>query len=316
MTDGVRPGDESPAVAYCIFHQAAAEAGREEYARTLRELHELLREQGTAAVAEHPRALRDAVLREVQVLLGSLAPFLETPMRGDAFAVRGILEESLGKFAARFAGGLPASLQYSLEGRVHIPTAKRAAERKLLQQGREYLAGLGFETSKAEPPLHESMFVVSGGAGLDLLEHLVRDRIGIYGPTHGRHLSQFHRSSYAAYNLIHRQGPFPEFAAMPGWSEAALFFAKPRMLYGEFREQLASVAAGLGVEIGPAHLSIWQRKLGLGPGVEFALRIVTRDSAAIGAAVQWLTSAGPSVPMKQALLTDGRLVLKEVLFPS
>jgi hypothetical protein len=309
-------GVSSPAVAYCIMHQAGPRVPRDEYAQTLVELHGLLRENDAGLQAEHPRSVREAIVREVQVLLGSLSPFLQTPFRSDTVEVRSIVEESLGKFATRFAGGRPAGVQYSLEGRVYIPPSRKTAERRLLLQGREYLNGLGFGTARTDPSLHESMFVVDGGAGLDLLEHIVRDRIGIYAPTHGRHVMQFRRSIYAAFNMIHVQGTFPEPGAMAGCTEAALFFSKPKVHYEEFREQLISVANDLVGALGPSHCSIWQRKLGLGSGVEYVLRILAQDAADISGSIQWLSTASLEPTMKQVLLTEGRLVVKEILYPS
>lgn len=305
-----------PPVAYCIFHQSAPHIQPAEYAQTLRELHRRIAEEGTLLAATRTRVLREAIAREAQVVRGALSPFLQTPIQSDAVDVRRMLEESLEKFAGQLHGREGAAVHYTLGGRVFVAPSRKSLERRLLQQGRAYLAGLGFGMTRNDPAVYESQFVVGGGAGLDLLEYLVRDRLGIYATTHGKHLGQFQRTSYAAYNLVHALGALPPEVKLGSCTEADLFFTKPGLRYGEFREHLTAALNGLAAEVAPEHLSLWQRKLGLGSGVEYVLRIVGGNAAQIGESVQWLATAVPAPPVKKALAVEGCLLVKELLFSS
>jgi len=307
-------GISTPAIAYCITHQSAPKVTREEYGKTLEELHRRIKAESTSIVEGYPRTIHEAALREAQMVKGVLSPFLQTPIQSDPMEVRRILEDSLEKFAGRLVDSSGPGLRYSLEGRAFVPPSKRTVERRLLQQGKTYLGGLGFGMEKRDPSVHESMFVVEGGSGLDILEHIVRDRLGIYTPTHGKHLLQFQRTSYASYNLLHALGAMPPPAQIHGCTEAAVFFAKPHVRYGEFREHLTALMNDLAAAVEPDHCSLWQRKLGLGSGVEFVLRVVAGSAAKISGSVHWLATATLEPSLKQALLAEGRLVLKELLF--
>lgn len=312
MSLSAHSGVPVPEIAYCILHQSGPDVPRETYLKTLQEFHTALAEESRTLAAAYARAVREGTEREAQSLRSALAHFLETPIRSDAEEVRKTLADALeriGGHSAEFPG-----LRYTLEGRALSPSPKNAAERRLLQQGRDHLAALGFGVSRTDPPVHESVFVVTGGAGLDLLEWMVRDRLGISGGAHGSHLGQFRRTSYAAYNLVHAAGALPPGERIPVCLEAALAFAKPDMTYEDLRVALAALTEDLARTAGAEHVTAWQRKLGLGAGVEFVLRIVSPSAETTTGSLQWLAGATLAGPLRRALVQEGRLVLKELVF--
>src|SRR5207237_7468835 len=70
--------------------------------------------------------------------------------------------------------------------------------------GREYLASLGFKPGQGV--LHESWLLFRGSVHYDVMQHVVRDRMGIYQGAHGDHLENVGRTSFGTYDLIYQLG--------------------------------------------------------------------------------------------------------------
>jgi hypothetical protein len=62
------------------------------------------------------------------------------------------------------------------------------------------------------------------------------------------------------------------------------------------------------------HVSLWQRKLGLGVGREFILRIISGKSEIAGEVVQWLNAYEEKSFVRDAVVGNGSLVVKDLLF--
>ncbi len=303
-----------PTIAYCAMHQALPTVPLAEYMKTMKELHERIAYESEAINAEYTKSLRETLLREVQAIHGSLSSFLQTPISSDDKEVRHILEEEIGKFGDAVVDNKGYGLKYSVEGKVFHASTKKALEKKLLSAGKAYLEELGFTSGKGKGEIFESMFVVEGGLNLDILEHIVRDRLGIYSTTHGKHIKEFGEYAYTAYNLVHSVGTLPEREARRKYFEAVLFFSKPDTKYAPFRKALVDILKKLHEEVKPVHLALWQRKLGLGVGKEFALRVASDNSDQISGVVHWLEEHDENPLIKETLIRDGKLILKELLF--
>jgi len=296
-----------PLIAYTILHRPRAGVGEEAYRSILAEMHRRVAAEAAAVRELVVRAAEDDAAREVQRLRGGLLHFLETPMRRDKEDVARTLLESLGR--ARDTASPPVGVAGSRDGRFAAPKTGSGATAAHVRRGREYLTGLGFEGSAA---VWESQFFVEGGANLDLLEHIVRDRMGVYASTHGRHIGQFTGFASSVHNLVgsRRWSPGKPTPA-PCW-EVAVHFAKPGVRYDEFRaalERFLDVLAGLP---GAAALSLWQRKLGLGRGEEYVLRCEARsEREAVDIAAR--VAAERSDPLLgDAVARHGRALLREI----
>ncbi len=302
-----------PTISYSILHQPGSSALVDEYVGTIRELHAVVIRESDALTAAYQKSVRETITRESQALRGALGEFLAMPVRSDTASVQKIFGESFERYQEQVVGTGPLGVIRSYEGRVVEPGFQKAAERKLVVKGRSYLKGLGFARGKAGADVFESVFLVQGGMNLDLLEHIIRDRVGIYGPTHGRHLEQAGRYLFAAYNLVGSWGARADILA--GQFEAALYFSKPAMPYDTFRGGLLGALEVLVKEKPVRQVSLWQRKLGLGRGSEFILRCTAASTGDIGDVLGWLGRCHEPAFLKSALMSRGQLVVKELVHP-
>jgi len=302
-----------PTISYCIFHQAASSKLQEEYTGTIRDLHaSLLRESGALSAA-YQKSVREAIVRESQALRGALGEFLAMPVRSDNVAVQKIFTEGFERYHGHITGEMRFGVTMSWDGKLVDFRLQKAAEKKLELNGRTYLKGLGFAPSKQKGDIFESVFIVEGGMNLDFLEHIIRDRLGIYRTTHGRHLERTGAYTFAAYNLVRAWGPLPHRQSADGQLETVVYFSKPEIEYDRFRAGVNGALEKLAAAEGLAHLSLWQRKLGLGKGKEFILRCLCESQLQAGSVIAWLTRCSEPGFLKDVLITNGNLILKELL---
>lgn len=303
-----------PVIAYCAFHQAQAGVAKDEYIKTMKELHVRLAQESSDINAGFGKHLVDTIARESQRLQTNLSHFLQTPISSDNDEVRTMLVESFGRFKDQVLQGSPAGMNGSWEGRVFFASSKKAVEKKLLKNGKSYLDSLGLSTTKGHPDIFESTFVVHGGMNLDVLEHIVRDRLGIYSTTHGKHIKEFSGYSYAAYNLVFVQGETPVGSEIQTDVELAFYFSKPDIKYAPFRSGLSEALEQLSQNVALKQVSLWQRKLGLGAGREFVLRIICGESEAAAEIINWLNRYEEKKFVKESVIGGGHLLVKELLF--
>lgn len=303
-----------PTIAYCALHQRLPEVPRDEYQKTMKELHQRIREETAAISGAFRQHVTDTIDKETENLRNTLSHFLHTPISSDNEDVRRILVESFDRFKDQMLGTAPIGLIDSHESKTFVVSSKKAVEKRLLKNGRTYLNGLGFATAKGSPDIFESVFIVRGGLNLDVLEHIVRDRLGIYSTTHGKHIKEFGGYSYAAYNLVFSRGEMPASDKLPNYTELTFHFSKPDIKYAPFRDGLADVLEQLGSAMILDHLSLWQRKLGLGAGKEFVLRIVSDKSERSSAVIDWMNKQKERAFVRDAVIAGGSLVVKEFLY--
>jgi hypothetical protein len=83
--------------------------------------------------------------------------------------------------------------------------------------------------------------------------------------------------------------------------EAVFLFEKPHIGYGEFRESVGAIADRLFADLAPERVELWQRKLGLGAGMEFILRVRCGELECARVAA-WMAAAGPGDVSGEALV--------------
>ena len=304
----------APILAYCVIHEKNATTPRDGYAATMQEFHARLRVETAKLRTDRLRLLSDAHARELNTLQGSLNEYLQTPLRADKEQIARAILLSFRKIHELSFPHEPPGVTASTEGELIPLPHGQPPLRKLGLNGSRYLGDLGFTPQQKGGAIFESVFLVKGGENLDVLEHLVRDVLGIYATTHGKHLGEFGHYRYALYNLVQVRGEDYSTAVSP--FEAVFFFSKPgpeTIKYAPFRTALASLMEEMGTAIGISDLSLWQRKLGLGAGVEFALRIPLPEEGRIDDVAEWLVRYSANAAVKRALGTDSRLILKKVL---
>src|SRR5260370_10363595 len=107
------------------------------------------------------------------------------------------------------------------------------------------------------------------------MEHAVRDRMGIYRGSHGAHIENIARTSFGTYNLIYQLGESltADLADDALLQEVTFAFSKGPFHYSDFRRDVSALMEQLGERSDLLHISFWQRKLVLGTGKEFVLRL-------------------------------------------
>lgn len=303
-----------PTIAYCALHQRLPEITRDEYQKTMRELHQRIRHETAGIAAAFKQHVSETIDKESENLRNTLSHFLHTPISSDNEDVRRILVESFERFKDQMLDEAPIGLVDSHETRVFVVSSKKSIEKRLLKSGKSYLDGLGFVTTKGSPEIFESIFIVRGGMNLDVLEHIVRDRLGIYSTTHGKHIKEFGGYSYGAYNLVFAKGEMPASDKIQKYTELTFYFSKPEIKYAPFRIGLTEALGQLDDIVGLDYVSLWQRKLGLGAGKEFILRIMSDKSERSSEVIEWMNKQKENAFIRDAMIVGGSLVVKEFLF--
>jgi hypothetical protein len=304
-----------PVVTYSILHRPMSGIPRQEYEATIVEMHRRVEEESARFSEQHAKSLAELSGRQAQNLRGSLSEFLETPIRSDDAEVQRIFREAFDEHRGLVSEGGPNGAIISWAGFAVPPAGGPAWLKKLEANGRRARRVLGLDVPKGSPEVYESVYVVRGGLNLDVLEHVVRDRLGIYASPHGKHVGQAAPFVVAAHNLVHASGADFWKSLPSAWGEAVLFFDKPAVPYDQFRASLAPVIDRALSGSGAPSAMLWQRKLGLGRGSEFALRLLlgAREDAPV--VIDRLRSAPDSPFAGQAFGAGASLLVKEFFHP-
>ncbi len=178
--------------------------------------------------------------------------------------------------------------------------------KQLAEAGREYLTSLGFRTADGEAPVHYSILIFTGSWNYDFIEHIVRDGMGIYEYPHLNHIEQLGRVIFFTQNQVFAVGDALE--TQPGEWQPAIFFAKGKPRYDEFRAELKRAMERAAKAAGLRAISLWQRKLGMGNIFEWELRLrCAADPEQLARALDSLAEAGG--PVAERVATRGRLLV-------
>ena len=141
-----------------------------------------------------------------------------------------------------------------------------------LPEGKKYLEGLGFSPGRPGT-MQETEFYLSGSPALDFIEIAVRDMVGIDRGVHGKQIRAVSGAGFMLRNRVMELGKRQEAAGQ--W--AVLYFEKPgtpgTISYEIFRAALRTLLDDHLDRGTFPYACLHQRKLGLGRGAEFALRI-------------------------------------------
>lgn len=299
-----------PLIAYSALHQVRKGVPEQEYIATMMVLHQLVREQ-SKNVQEEFEAQRSAIIdRTARSLRARMTPFLATPLKSDEDEIQRHFSEALRQVTEHLGASDRLGVITTAEGKVIWEDHSHVVAKKLSSSGKKYLADLHFDLRKPRREIFESMFIVEGGLNLDVIEHLVRDRIGIYTPVHGKHIKEFDSYAYAAHNLVFHSG---EMSYSEPMFETALFASKGGTRYAPFRNGVVEVLNTIDDRLHPYYISFWQRKLGLGVGAEFVVRIRFRDLQLLTELIGIIAAEQKKSFVQEAFLNSGSLVLKELI---
>jgi hypothetical protein len=278
-------------------------------------MHRRVEEESLLFGEHQAKTLADLSGRQAQILRGALSQFLETPIRSDDAEIQRIFREAFDEHRGQVSESGPWGAIASWAGFAVPPAAGPAWLKKLEVNGRQSRAALGLDAPKGGPEAYESVYVVRGGLNLDVLEHVVRDRLGIYASAHGKHIGQAAPFVVAAHNLVHASGADFWKSLPSAWGEAVLSFGKPAVPYDQFRTSLASLIDSALPGSGAPAATLWQGKLGLGRGSEFALRILLSRREDAPGVIDRLRSSNDPPFAREIFGSDASLLVKELFHP-
>jgi hypothetical protein len=309
-------------ISYCVLHQPKESVDREKYLGGMKNFHRSLDAESAAIQKLWEGYDRELIGRSTETLNGMLQAFLQTPLKSDEQDIRKTIREVLEKTRDQLVPQVRYGLSTSWEGEVATLVTQNALLKRMMKVGKEYLGELGFDVRKSDAPIFESMFIVQGGLNLDILEHIVRDRLGIYNGDHGRHANEFGCLGISTYNHIYSYGKEAMRLLDKDVTEAAIFFAKPHALkYEEFHEGLVEALEKMIVLLKTSYITLWQRKLGLGKGREYVLRLYLHGRDAqleetnrlLSEAVRWLSTYKVETFVRESIADGGAMLIKQMI---
>ena len=262
-----------PQLLFTVLHQAGPMVSDDDFTRTVTDLHMDMRKQAQAMGEELHRWLEQQYRQQAEETVQKLQRLAMLTENADRGEVQRVLERDYSRLARRVGTESLLGMQGSGE---EVFAEEAPAEPDLAQHfadGREYLASLGFKPGQG--PLHEAWLLFRGSIHYDVMEHAVRDRIGIYRGSYGAHIENIARASFGTYNLIYQlgEGLTADLVNDAGSQEVTFVFSKGSVHYSDFRQEISALMELVGEQTHLIHASFWQRKLGLGTGKEFVLRL-------------------------------------------
>jgi hypothetical protein len=300
---------EIPIIAYSVLHQHKKSITAKEYAKSLHNLRDELKKETDRVKSVWVNHISDMTAKTVQATRGNLSQFLSTPIESDINEIQRIMkdqiiqtsEQLLPNILYGLAGGYDA--RYLIEAQSEIPKARMA-------EGRNFIQNTGFKVGKTSPTVFESLYVVQGGSNLDILENMIRNGIGIYSSAHEKKVNEFETMTCSVHNLLFSDGtfnsPFDRF-------ELQVNFVKGKERYDIFHKELNESLKYFRTEIHHLNVSLWQRKLGLGIGEEYTLRILTKDRSTLRSAVSVTQRFAKEKHVSANAIRSGIWLMKEIV---
>ncbi len=262
-----------PQLLFTVLHQAGPTVADEEFTRTVTALQMDIRKQAQAVGEQLHRWLEQQYSQQAEETVRKLQRLGVLAEDADVGEVQQILERDYSRLASRIGSESLLGMQGSAEETFSEETPVDPDLARRIADGLEYLASLGFKPGQG--PLHEAWLLFRGSLHYDVMEHVVRDRLGIYRGSHGAHIENVARTSFGTYNLIYQlgEGLTADLAKDTPRQEVTFAFSKGPIHYSDFRQEVSALMEHVGEQADLIHASFWQRKLGLGTGKEFVLRL-------------------------------------------
>ena len=262
-----------PQLLFTVLHQSGPDFAEEDFTRTVTALHLDIRQQAQEVGEELQHWLQQQSQQEAEETAHKLQRLGLLAGTASVEAVQQALARDFRRFAGRIGSESLLGMQGSGEEVFSEAMPQDAGLAKRVADGHEYMASLGFKPGQG--PLHEAWLLFRGSLHYDVMESIVRDRMGIYRGSHGAHIENIARTSFGTYNLIYQLGESltADLADDALLQEVTFAFSKGPVHYSDFRQEVSALMEHVGEQVNLIHASFWQRKLGLGTGKEFVLRL-------------------------------------------
>ncbi len=298
-----------PVINYSVLHQMKKGTEEKEYVKTIHEMHRMMRVETEKIRDSWKNHLSELTATSVQSTRGALSQFLTLPLEGDVKEIHRILDDQVRQLYKQVLPAARLGVLATTEGKFIWDKDPQVLLQTLLGRGKDYLKKMKFRTSEEHANIFESDFIVEGGFNLDIIEHIVRDRMGIYATAHGQHIQESEPFVFATHNLVFLGGSLERNDAK---YEATLHFSKGKPQYTPFRKELTNVLQSTQEDVKLAHCSLWQRKLGLGQGTEFNIRLRASDRKALREFILRLAREDGKNLFHAPVFDNGCLLVKEL----
>jgi hypothetical protein len=269
---------EIPIIAYSVMHQHKKNVTVKEYIKSIQALRSALKGETDQIKAVWESYIADMTAKIVQTTRGNLSQFLSTPLQSDTSEIHRIIKEQVVQTSSQLLPNTHFGLLGGYDAKYLNESHYGDIPKTRMTGGRAFLQKSGFILGKNNPNIFESIYLIQGGANLDILEYIVRKRIGIYESAHGKKSGETSLMASSLHNLIFLDGTLESEGDR---FEFQLNFIKGEELYNIFHQELTESMKYFRTEIHNLNVSVWQRKLGLGAGAEFILRIRTKDRSTL-----------------------------------
>jgi hypothetical protein len=271
-----------PILSYSILHQPRKTVTAKEYAKSLMEFRNELKEESDKIKIQWQNYLSEMTAKNVQTTRGNLSQFLSTPIQSDTGDIQHILGDQILQTIEQLLPKIPYGLMEGVDGKFLIEAPQVEIPKGRALGGRSFFQTKGFKIGRNNSSVYESQFLIQGGMNLDILEHLVRTRIGIYNSSHGVKIDQSTAADCSLFNLLFLDGSLERGIDR---FELQVRFAKGKESYELFTKELIESMKIFRLEVHDLNVSVWQKKLGLGVGEEYILRVRTKDRSSLRTAI-------------------------------
>ena len=297
-----------PQLLFTVMHQSGPSISDEDFTRTVTALQMDIRRQAQQVGEELHHWLQQQYAQQAGETLQKLQRLSLLSEHANPQQVQEILARDNQRLGMRVGTASLLGMQGSAEETFNEEAPADLDLARRFTDGREYLASLGFKPGQGV--IHEAWLLFRGSMHYDVMEHVVRDRMGIYRGSHGEHIQNVARTSFGTYNLIYQLGE--ELTAnLTGnvlTQEVTFAFSKGPFHYSDFRRDVSALMEQIGVRSDLLHASFWQRKLGLGTGKEFVLRLrIPTGEDALREIIVAIVDAGRVG--KETIVKRGKLLL-------
>ena len=262
-----------PQLLFTVMHQPGPGVSEDDFTRIITALHKEIRDQVHSANQELQRWLQQQYSWQAEETVRKLHRHAFLSDKVNIEEVQEVLERDFSRLSNRIGSESLLGLQGSAdqffndESPLDLDLARRVAN------GREYLTSLGFKPDQGV--LHETWLLFRGSLHYDLIEHIVRDRMDIYKRSNGDQREYIGQTSFGTWNLVYQIGESltADLAGDTETQEVSFAFNKGSMQHSPFLQKISAMMEQVAEQVDLIHASFWQRKLGLGTGQEFVLRL-------------------------------------------
>jgi len=262
-----------PQILFTVLHQAGPTVSDEEFTRTVTALHMEIGKQMHEMCERLHLWLTRQYSQQAEETLQKLQRLGVLSEQAGVGEVHQILEKDYSRLGNRIGSESILGLEGSGEETFSEAVFSDPNLVQRVADGREYVTSLGFKPGQGT--IHETWLLFRGSIHYDVIEHIVRDLMGIYMGSYGTHIENVGYSSFGTYNLVYQLGESltAHLDTDVITQEVTLAFSKGPIHYSDFRHDVSAMMEFVAEQIDVIHASFWQRKLGFGAGKEFVLRL-------------------------------------------